>query len=51
MRNNAEFEQFINFLAEMIEKYGREILKEIKEEQKIFLNAQVRSIDVKEKNK
>lgn len=40
MKNNAEFEQFINFLAEMIEKYGREVLKEIKEEeQKIFLNA------------
>lgn len=29
MENNAEFEQFIDFLAEMIEKYGREVLKEI----------------------
>lgn len=29
MDNNAEFEQFINFLKEMLEKYGREVLAEI----------------------
>jgi hypothetical protein len=29
MDNNAEFEQFIDFLAEMLEKYGREVLAEI----------------------
>ena len=32
MDNNAEFEQFLNFLAEMIEKYGREVLAEIEKD-------------------
>lgn len=27
--NNAEFEQFIDFFTEMLEKYGREVLAEI----------------------
>lgn len=27
--NNAEFEQFIDFLTEMLEKYGKEVLAEI----------------------
>lgn len=26
MDSNAEFEQFIDFLAEMLEKYGKEVL-------------------------
>ena len=29
MENNAEFEQFIDLFAELIEKYGREVLKEV----------------------
>ena len=29
MDSNAEFEQFIDFLAEMLEKYGKEVLAEI----------------------
>lgn len=29
MDSNAEFEQFIDFLAKMLEKYGREVLAEI----------------------
>ena len=29
MEHNAEFEQFIDLLAELIEKYGREVLSEI----------------------
>ena len=29
MDSNAEFEQFIDFLAEKLEKYGKEVLAEI----------------------
>lgn len=29
MEHNAEFEQFIDLFAELIEKYGREVLDEI----------------------
>ena len=29
MDSNAEFEQFIDFLAEMLEKYGKDVLAEI----------------------
>lgn len=29
MEHNAEFEQFIDLLAELIEKYGRDVLIEI----------------------
>lgn len=29
MERNAEFEQFIDLFAELLEKYGREVLKEI----------------------
>ena len=29
MENNAEFEQFIDLFAELLEKYGREVLKEV----------------------
>ena len=29
MDSNAEFEQFIDFLEEMLEKYGKEVLAEI----------------------
>jgi len=29
MDNNAEFEQFADFMAEMLEKYGKEVLAEI----------------------
>lgn len=29
MEHNAEFEQFIDLFAELIEKYGREVLKEV----------------------
>lgn len=32
MENNAEFEQFIDLFAELIEKYGREVLSEIESE-------------------
>lgn len=30
---NKDFEKFINFMAEMVEKYGEEVLKEIEEEE------------------
>lgn len=29
MERNAEFEQFIDLFAELLEKYGREVLDEI----------------------
>lgn len=29
MEHNAEFEQFIDLFAELIEKYSREVLKEV----------------------
>ena len=30
---NKNYEKFINFMAEMVEKYGEEVLKEIEEEE------------------
>lgn len=29
MEHNAEFEQFVDLFAELLEKYGREVLDEI----------------------
>ena len=32
MQQNIEFERYIDFLVRMIDKYGEEVLRELKEE-------------------